>query len=251
MKRVIIIISLIAIFIHVKAIDPKALLNEANALYSKAQFDKAIEKYKEIVKAGYASSELYYNLGNSYFKTHEIKSAILYFEKAKLLDPSDKDIDFNLELARGSIVDKINAVPEVFFVTWMKWLRNQMSANGWAVFSIAAFLFSLMLFLLYLLSGKLYLKKTGFWMGVTMLFLAITSFVMGYQLKWAQQAKNSAIIFTPSVTLKSSPSESGNNLFILHEGTKVEILDDAGDWREIRIADGNRGWIKISDIETI
>jgi tetratricopeptide (TPR) repeat protein len=251
MRKIFIIISFIAAFIPVKAADPKALLNEGNALYSKAQFNKAIEKYKEIIKAGYVSSELYYNLGNSYFKTHEIKSAILYFEKARLLDPSDKDIDFNLELARSFIVDKINAVPEVFFVTWLKWLRNCMSANGWAIFSTATFLLFLSLFLLYLLSGKLFLKKLGFWMGVVMLLFALTSFVMGYQLKWAQQAKNSAIIFTPSVTLKSSPSESGNNLFILHEGTKVEILDEAGEWREIRIPDGNRGWIRNSEIETI
>lgn len=252
MRRIIIIIiACIGFYSGAEAADPQALLNEGNAFYAKAEFDKAISKYKEIADAGLASKQLYFNLGNAYYKIHDIKSAILYYEKARLMDPSDEDVLFNLELARTSTIDKINVVPEVFFITWIKWLRDRLSVDGWALLSILTFIASLSLFLLYLLSGRLSFRKLGFWMGVVMLFVAITSFAMGLQLNQTQKAGNTAIVFTPTVTLKSSPSESGNNLFILHEGTKVYILDEAGEWREIKIADGTRGWIKITDIKII
>lgn len=251
MRKSFLFIAFVALFLNVKAIDPKAVMLEANNYYEKAQFDKAIDKYQDIIKGGFMSFDLYFNLGNAYYKTHDYKSAILYYEKAKLLKPGNKDVNFNLDLARANIVDKINPIPEVFFITGIKWIRNQVSADGWGILSTFTFIIALGLFLLYLLSGKLNLRKLGFWIGVVMLFLAITSFLMGFQLLQAQRAGNTAIVFTPSVTIKSSPSETGTNLFVLHEGTKVQILDRLNDWREIRIADGNRGWIKVSDIETI
>jgi tetratricopeptide (TPR) repeat protein len=244
-------ILLIIVSINALAIDPKTALNEAQGFYSKGEFDKAIEKYKSIVNDGYVSSELYYNLGNAYFKSHNIKSAILNYEKAKLFDPADKDIDYNLELAKSYTVDKIEALPELFFISWLKWLRNRMTANGWALLSSFTFLSALALLLLYLLSGRLILKKMGFWFGLIILLISLASFAMGFQLKEAQTASNTAIIYSPTVTVKSSPSESGNNLFILHEGSKIEILDKVSEWCEIKIADGNRGWVKRTDLETI
>jgi tetratricopeptide (TPR) repeat protein len=244
-------ILLTIVAINALAIDPKTAVNEAQGFYSKGEFDKAVEKYKSIINDGYVSSELYYNLGNAYFKSHNIKAAILNYEKAKLFDPADKDIDYNLELARSYTIDKIEALPELFFVTWLKWLRNRTTSNGWAMLSTLAFLAALALLLLYLLSGRLILKKISFWCGLIILIVSVASFVMGFQLKEAQTANNTAIIYSPTVTVKSSPSESGNNLFILHEGSKIEILDKVSDWCEIKIADGNRGWVKKTDLETI
>jgi len=251
MKRLILFISLIGMITHVSAFNPETLVSEGNAAYKTNQYEQAVKKYLVVVDSGYASSELYFNLGNAYFKTNNIKEAILYYERAKLINPADKDIEFNLEMAKSFTVDKIEAIPELFFISWIKWVRNLMSAEAWTKLNVITFVLMLLLFLLYLLSGKLSLKKMGFWLGVVALIISFVSFTMAYRLKQTQTAKNTAIIFTPSVTLKSSPADSGNNLFILHEGTKVEILDQVGDWRWIRIADGSRGWIRMADMVTI
>ncbi len=251
MKRLILFIGIFGIMTKAIAFNPTALIKVANDDYKKNKFEQAIQKYQTVNDSGYVSAELYFNMGNAYYKTNNFKSAILYYERAKLLKPDDKDIDFNLEMARSFTVDKIEAIQEVFFISWIKWIRNLMSVEIWTKFNVILFMISLVSFLLYLLSGKIGLKKVGFWIGVITLIISITSLSMGYQLKHLQMAKNTAIIFTPSVTLKSSPDESGTNLFILHEGTKVEILDKVGDWRWIKIANGSRGWIKMLDIVTI
>jgi tetratricopeptide (TPR) repeat protein len=238
-------------FTHALAIDPLATIKEANDLYSKNQFEQAVKLYKSVCESGYASPELYFNFGNAYFKTNSIKEAILYYERAKLLNPGDKDIEFNLEMARSLTVDKINALPELFFITWIKWIRDLLLVDSWTLLCVITFVFTLAALLLYLLSGRIGLKKIGFWVAVVAFILSLTSFAMSSQLKHMQTANNSAIVFTSSVTLKSSPADSGTNLFILHEGTKVEILDKVGDWRWVRIADGNRGWIRMPDIVMI
>jgi tetratricopeptide (TPR) repeat protein len=251
MKRLILFVSLLGIITHAFAVDPLATIKEANDLYSKNQFEQAVKLYKSVCESGYASSELYFNLGDAYFKTNNIKEAILYYERAKLLNPADKDIEYNLEMARSMTVDKINALPELFFITWIKWIRDLFSLNGWTVLCLVTFVSSLAALLLYLLTGRIGLKKIGFWVGIFTLVVSLNSFAMGMQLKHMQTANNTAIIFASPVTLKSAPAESGTNLFVLHEGTKVEILDKVGEWRWVRIADGNRGWIKMSDIVTI
>jgi tetratricopeptide (TPR) repeat protein len=251
MKRLILFVSILGMITHAFAIDPLATIKEANDLYSKNQFEQAVKLYKSVCESSYASSELYFNLGNTYFKTNSIKEAILYYERAKLLNPGDKDIEYNLEMARSMTVDKINALPELFFITWIKWVRDLLSLGGWTMLCLTAFLLSLAAMLLYLLTGSIGMKKIGFWVGVFMLLISLTSFAMGMQLKHMQTANNTAIIFASPVTLKSAPAESGTNLFVLHEGTKVEILDKVGDWRWVRIADGNRGWIKMSDMVNI
>lgn len=256
MKKLFVLFGCIVIFCNVKAIDPKAQINEAKDDYSKGNYQKTIEIYQSLLNDGYVSVELYYNLGNAYFKARNIKSAILNYEKAKLLDPSDDDIEYNLQLARSFTVDKIESMNELFFVTWFKSLQNTMSATKWGWLSIISFLITLGAFLLYLLSGKLQLRKLGFTLGIVCFVVAGISFTMGYELNRALTARNTAIIFTSAVTVKSTPAESGNNLFVLHEGSKVQILSEMRDiskvdWCEIRIADGNKGWIKKTDLETI
>jgi tetratricopeptide (TPR) repeat protein len=255
-KRVILFFVFAATILQAKAIDPKNQINEAKEFYSKGEFQKAIDRYQSVLNAGYVSVEIYYNLGNSYFKIHNIKAAILNYEKAKLLDPSDSDIQYNLEMARSFTVDKIESMNEVFFITWLKWVRDLMSASNWGLISLITFFVALGSFLVYLISGRLALRKLGFVLGVVVLVISVISFVMGNQLRKLQTANNTGIIFTPTVTVKSTPAESGNNLFVLHEGAKVEISTEMSDinkveWCEIRIADGNKGWIKRSDLERI
>lgn len=256
MKRLLFIIAFLGCLYNsnasnAKEIRAKEAIKQGNDFYSKNEFEQAAKKYQSVIDSGYTSSELFYNLGNAWFKLHNFKSAILNYERAKLLNPGDKSIDFNLELSRSFVIDKIEALPELFFVSWYKWLRNSFSTNGWAFLSVCAFLILLGSALLYLLSYKMWLKKAGFWVGMICLVVSILSFVNGYQLQKIQSARNTAIVFTPTVTLKSSPAESGTNLFILHEGTKVEIIDAVGEWRNVSIADGNKGWVKLADIVVI
>lgn len=251
MKRLLFFLGLLSCGFNANAFNPKELIKQGNEFYSKNEFEKASNKYQTVIDSGYVSSELYYNLGNAFFKQHNIKSAILSYERAKLLNPGDKSIDFNLELSRSFAIDKIEALPDLFFISWYKWLRNRLSTDGWAVLSVFTFLITLGSSLLYLLTFKMGLKKIGFWIGCACLSISLLSFVFGFQLQKTQRAQNTAIIFTPMVTLKSSPAESGTNLFILHEGTKVEILDNVGDWRFVTIADGNKGWVKIGDMVVI
>ncbi len=251
MKRICLLGSFLFLLVNVNAIDIKPLISEANAHYAKNEFDNAILKYRQVIDSGHINSGLYFNLANAYYKTHNIKNAILYYERAKLLNPGDKDIDTNLELARSQTFDKIEAIPGVFFITWFKWLQNRLSKDTWALVSVISFILGLFLFLFYLLTTNLLVKKAAFWFGSGILILAVIAFVFGYQLNKLETTRDKAIIFSSTVIAKSSPSGTGTNLFIIHEGTKVEILDKIGNWNEIRISDGNRGWIKDTDMEVI
>lgn len=250
-KQISLLLLFFSIGAEIYAFDPQAYIQRGNTSYSKNQFEMAVKEYQTVVDSGFVSSALYFNLGNSYFKLANYKKAILNYEKAKLLAPGDKDIEFNLELARSFTIDKIEAIPEVFFVTWFKDIRDLFSSTLWGIICVITFVISLLAWLVYLLTGKVALKKIGFWIGAVLLVFSIIAFSFGSSLKHLQTKQQTAIIFTPSVSVKSTPSESGTNLFVLHEGTKVEIMESLGNWCEIKIPSGDRGWIKWTDLEKI
>jgi tetratricopeptide (TPR) repeat protein len=253
-KRVhqyLILILLLFTGMELLAFNPQVHIQQGNTYYSDNNFEKAVAEYQIVLDSGFVSAEIYYNLGNAYFKLTNYKRAILYYEKSKLLKPGDDDINFNLEFAKNYTIDKIEAIPELFFITWFKAIRNTLSATWWAYLSLLSFVVSLAALLFYLLSGRIVLKKFGFWVGIVLLLLSIGAFGFGYSLHQLQTNQSTAIIFIPSVSIKSTPSESGTSLFVLHEGTKVEIIDTMGEWCEVKIASGNRGWIKTSDLEKI
>jgi tetratricopeptide (TPR) repeat protein len=250
-KQFSLLVLFLSISVELMAFNPQGYIQQGNTFYSNNQFEKALKEYQTVLDSGFVSAELYFNMGNSYFKLANYKKAILYYEKSKLLSPGDTDIEFNLEMARSFTVDKIEAIPELFFVTWFKEIRNSFSSTLWGVISLATFIISLVAWLIYLLSGSVLLKKIGFWFGAVLILLSITAFSFGSSLKHLQTGQQSAIIFTPSVSIKSTPSESGTNLFVLHEGTKVDILETIGTWCQVKIASGDRGWIKWSDLEKI
>jgi hypothetical protein len=190
-------------------------------------------------------------MGNACFKNHDIKQAILYYERAKRLAPNDEDIDFNLNLTRSLIFDKVEAVPELFLITWGKAIRDWMTVRGWSWWGISSFVAMLILGLLFLFVRNMRVRRLAFGLSAFFFVLGITSFTFGYLQKSNIQRTDEAIVFAPSVTLKSSPDDSGNNLFILHEGIKVRIEDRIGDWCEVRIADGNKGWMRANELEII
>ena len=224
---------------------------EADSAYVRGQYQQAIAQYEELLKQG-ACADLYYNLGNAYYRTENIPEAVLNYERALLLSPGDRDIRFNLQIARSKTFDKIVPESEMFFVTWYRSLVSLMSVDGWANTALVALALTIILLLVYLFSEKLWLRKAGFFGGIALLVLFVVANIFAWQQKEELLHRKGAIIFAPAVTVKSTPAANGTDLFILHEGTKVDITDGSmKDWKEIRIADGKEGWIESKHIRVI
>lgn len=224
---------------------------EADSAYVRGEYQQAINDYEALLKQG-ASADLYYNLGNAYYRTENIPQAILNYERALLLSPGDRDIRFNLQIARSKTFDKIVPESEMFFVTWYRSLVSIMSVDGWARTALIALGLTIILLLVYLFSDKLWLRKVGFFGGVALLLVFFAGNLFAWQQKQDLLNRKGAIIFAPAVTVKSTPAVNGTDLFILHEGTKVTITDGSmKDWKEIRIADGKEGWIETKQIKVI
>jgi len=227
---------------------PAHLLDSAAQYYTNNKFEQAIISYRNILEQGYESAELYYNLGNAYYKSNKIPYAIVNYERAKKLSANDPDIEFNLHLANTHVVDKIDVLPEFFLSSWWNKLIITFSSNQWAIASMCSFLIALLGFLIFFLSTSRIIRQIGFWLGGILLITAIFTFNFSRKQYWVAQNEPDAIILTPSIVVKSSPSEGGTELFLIHEGLKVKITDKLGEWREIKLTNGNEGWIKETDL---
>ena len=224
---------------------------EGDSAYMKNDYASAIQIYEALLNRGEAA-DIYYNLGKSYYKAGDIAKAILNYERALLLQPGNGDIRANLEIARSKTVDKVEPVPEIFFVSWTKSLINSMSVDSWAVCGVVCFILLIVSLYLFIFSKQIVLKKAGFISGIVFLAVTILANVFANQQKDELTNRNSAIVINPSVTVRSTPSESGTSLFILHEGHKVGVKDGSmKDWKEIRLEDGKVGWVPASAIEII
>jgi tetratricopeptide (TPR) repeat protein len=226
-------------------------LDSAASYYNNGEYTKAINAYESIVAEGKEAAGLYFNLANAYYKNNQVAKAILNYERALQLDPKDEDIVFNLRLANTSIMDKMEAMPEFFLKSWMETIRGIISSNAWAFVSLGMFIAVLVLFLVYFMAGSVALKRLGFWLGAVLLIFSIITFNFSRKEKQMAEKTPKAIVITPSVVGKSSPDISGTELFVIHEGLKVTRVDVLGEWCEIRLPDGNKGWVKVSDIELI
>jgi len=224
---------------------------QANEFYKKEQYDTSVILYESILKSGLEAPEVYFNLGNAYYKKKNIAKAILNFERAHKLEPNNDNINFNLQLSQTMIVDKINSLPEFFLKHWWRSFSALFSSDSWGTISIVLFIIALIIATVYLFTVRLWLKKLSFWLVMALISISLISFINSYQLKRKSIAQTTAIVMTPSVTIKSSPDENGTDLFVIHEGLKVWVLDKVDNWSKITIADGNSGWLKNSDIEPI
>ncbi|MBW6460875.1 MAG: tetratricopeptide repeat protein [Bacteroidales bacterium] len=219
-------------------------MESANQAYLASDFSLAAEQYEQIIISGYESAALYFNLGNAYFKLNQVPAAILYYEKALKLDPADESIRFNVELANSRIIDKIDPLPELFLRTWFRNARNLFSSDLWAKAGVACFIMLLIAILIFLAASSVMVRKISFWAGV-FLFVSL-SFSMLFSISSYRDysQKKTGIIFTPTVTVKSSPNENSVDLFVIHEGTRVFITDRVENWSEVRLINGNIGWLK-------
>ena len=223
----------------------------ADLEYKKGNYQQAIKDYEELLKQG-ISPALYYNLGNAYFRTNNIAKAVLAYERAYMLSPGDKDIRFNLQFAQSRTIDKITPESEMFFITWYHSLVNLMSVDEWAALAIGSISIALCLVLVYLFGSYLIIRKIGFYGGVAFFLLFLLSNIMAYQQKQQFENRIGAIVMAPLASVKSAPVRNGNDEFVIHEGTRVDITDKSiKGWRGIRLADGREGWVLTSLIEEI
>lgn len=222
-----------------------------DSAYAKNDYASAIQIYEGLLQQG-ESADLYYNLGNSYYKADNIAKAILNYERALLLKPGDNDIRFNLDLARSKTVDKVEPVPEIFFVTWIKSLINCMGVNAWTKLGITFFILLIISLSVFIFGKKLLIKKIGFISSIILFIFVVLTNIFASQQKDSLINRTHAIVINPSVTVKSTPNESGTDLFILHEGRKVQVTDNSmKEWKEIKLEDGNVGWVPTNVIEII
>ena len=225
--------------------------NKGVELYSAAKYQEAADIWVELYNKGYRSASLNYNIANAYFKLQNIPASILYFERAYLLDPTDEDINYNLQIARTMIVDRFQEIPELFFVNWYNLISLLLSSDTWAILSIISFIICLVSVSLYIYSTRYLYKVIGFWLAVALLIVSSSTLVFSLRNRDLVHDNHEAIVFNPVVSGKSSPDASGTDLFVLHEGTKVAIEDEVGEWYEIRLSDGNKGWIPSNSVGRI
>ena len=219
--------------------------------YLKGNYQQAAIDYEELLKHG-ASAEIYYNLGNAYFRQDNITKAVLNYERALMLDPGNDDIRFNLQYARSKTIDKIANEDEVFFVTWYKSLVNFTCVDNWARTAIVSVIAALLLFLVYLFMTNINIRKVGFFGSVVFVVLFLFSNFFALQQKKQFENRTGAIVISPVVSVKKTPSAQAGEEFVIHEGTRVDITDKSmKQWREVRTGDGREGWIPASVIEEI
>ena len=234
----------------VEKVDNESLFNKANEAYVADDYHNSINLYMAIVNNGVESSELYFNLGNAFFKQGDIPHAILYFEKAKKIAPDDEDIRNNLGIANLKTVDKVESKPELpFTAMWMQ-LLNVNLIDEWGRQSIILSFIALLIMLVFLFSKNV-IKKISFFVGLFIFLLSFSFYVMGELQKSQHVDSRYGIIFSSSITVKSSPENDGTKLFVIHEGTKVEILRKEGEWTQISLMNGNNGWLKSESFKDI
>jgi tetratricopeptide (TPR) repeat protein len=228
------------------------LWNRGNSLYANGQFDSALASYKAIEgQNGLVSPELYYNIANCCFKLSRNSEAILYYEKALKLDPSYKDAENNLEVCRTKTLDKIDTVPELFLVRWAHSLKYSLSSDGWAWASLTFLLLAAVLLLIYFYGRSRGGRIASLVFACIFFAFTLCAAGMSFSSKHDATVPDTAIVMQPVSNVKSAPGDTGTDVFVIHEGLKVKILDTLGDWVKVEISDGRQGWLPSSDITEI
>ena len=251
MKRYIFVLSLALVSLLAHAADLAEMKIQADSAYARADYETAVKLYGKLAKQN-ATSDVCYNLGCAYYRLDDMAHSVLWFERALKLEPSDKDILTNLEMTRTKTIDKIIPQHEFILFTYFRAMTNWFSLRTWTIIALLSFVFVLVLLLLFWASGSMFVRKCAFSSAVLLLLVCILSNVCAVQQRNFKQTHTSGIIISPAVTVKSTPADNGNDLFVLHEGSKVEILDSSlKEWCEVSIADGKVGWIPKKSFDLI
>lgn len=227
------------------------LFSKANDFYKNGQYTKAAQLYLIIEKSGLESDDLYFNLGNSYYKLNKVAPSIYYYEKALKINPMHEDASNNLAFAKRMTIDVIEDLPKTFFQRFSSNVIQKLTYNTWAILGVTASFLAALLFLLYYFSSSP--KRKIFYFNITIfaVFVMTVSVIFAYSNYETTQKSRSAIIFASKSEIKNAPSLNSETVFELHEGTKVTILDELSNWKKIKLADGKIGWVNVADIKEI
>lgn len=227
------------------------LKQQADEAFAAEDYAKAEKLYLKLASQG-ESSHIYYNLGCTYYRMDNMAKAVLWLERAYILNPGDDDIQFNLDMARNKTIDRITPRHEMFFISAWNSLSRQLSITQWAVLALVSFVVSLLLLATYIFCSRIVLRKVGFFGFLIFMVGCIFFNILAYSQRSYNLSHTAGVIMSPAVTVKSTPSQSGTDLFVIHEGTRIEIKDnEMKEWAEVKIADGKVGWIKKSTFEEI
>ncbi len=251
MKKIVFALSMIFSLATWANADIKEEFTNANTAYENGKYEVAISAYQNLISSGVEGFNLQFNLGNSFYKIEEYPLAILHYEKALKIEPANEDVKKNLQLAYARTTDKIEPAKDLVINRWYAEIINLNNADNWAVYSTSLLFIALILGFLYLFGQSPLVKRIGFFSAVVLLGCSLFCYLLAFQQENFQATSKSAIIFTPTVSIKSAPGESGTVLFVLHEGTKVKLLDESNDWVNVSLPNGNKGWIKGEDLREI
>ncbi len=223
---------------------------EANSFYEKEQYQEAIDIYEELSNNDITSSELYYNLGNAYYRVNNIGLSIYNYSRALKLNPNDDDIKFNLEIAKLKAIDKFDEVPKFFLDDLSKTIANLFNESTWTIINVFIAIFVGIFLILFNISRDLLLKKLSLVLTLLFIVLFILSSYFGYKQSNYQYKSTNGVIISPSAYIKSGPDDKSTDILILHEGTTFELLEEYKVWNKVRLSDGNIGWIDDESILT-
>ncbi|MGL5683834.1 MAG: tetratricopeptide repeat protein [Marinifilaceae bacterium] len=244
-------VFILSVISLVSRADNTQLTQQAEQQYQTGDYAAALTTYQEIESSGVESTNLYYNMGNCLYKLGENTQAILYYERALKLDPTNKSAIYNLELAQRATVDKIHNIPEFFLLRWYQSARNLLSIDGWAYVASSLFIVFLVFVGMFIYSPSSRFKKMGFIGGFVVAGFMVWAMIIAHRQNAEYEARAYAIVTTPSVVVRGAPDGSGTELFVIHEGLKVRVVEELGTWYNIRLSDGNEGWIKKEDLTKI
>lgn len=227
------------------------LFEKGNALYAKKQYPAAINAYQDLIRQGYHSAALYYNLGNAYYRDNDIAPALLYYHKAQKLEPSDEAININIQFASLKTADKVETEPEFFISRWWHSFILWIPASTLAILSVVFILVASAALIVYLFTGSVWIKKTMFYSAIVLIVLGVSSIFVANRQNNYFDNHHQAIIFGATVNVKGSPADKAKPLFVIHEGTLVGVEDEKDGWLRIKLLNGNEGWIVASDAREI
>lgn len=226
------------------------LFELGNNSYEQGAYDSATLYYSQILNAGYESSQLLFNLGNAYFKSGQLGAAIYFYERASKMAPNNPDILFNLKMANSQITDKIESVPKPLLTSFLEWIRNLFSTDGWGWFTVLSFIIGLICLGTYLFTDSINIKKISFFSFIILIGLSLFAGSFGYVSLCAVSDEDEAIVFAASLSVKAEPKPSSSDLFVIHEGTKVALIEKTDEWCRVSLPDGNEGWVPLKEIKT-
>lgn len=251
-KSLLTILSFFILFYSaITAQDLNSQMESGNNFYQNKQFEEAIKSYESILNQGYVSSELFYNLGNAYYRIGQLGKSILFYEKSLKLDPSNEDAAYNLKIVNARTVDKIQEIPPLFFVKWWNILLTYFTSTGWQIIIFIFYILFLICIGLYFLIRNLQIQKLSFIFGIlnfTALVLSVILFISSIS---RESSYNSGILLKSVLSAKISPDRQSNDAFVIHEGTKFEIEDKVNNWTKIKLSDGKVGWLPSNSFEPI